>query len=248
VKLLLVEKRLENDVNELKSSDDEDSNVEDKNVQNLGDQTFNIEPTKDVEVTEVEDSSKNLPIIQGSMDMFESQDYILPSDEEFPDAAEQVKNYDVKNYKNPKSSAVIGMKPPSKYQTGKFKPTVCSLNNRIIFVSTGALTYPHNPEKFSNNCGLSPACNIKWNKDTFISRVFIFGSVNHPKNDSEVWCCSHHNQGYQLQTQAITRKHFAGHRNKEQQDEDRKVGDETNPDVGVDGITIKQSKASTEKK
>ena len=231
----------ENEVNELKSSDDEDSTVEDKNVQNLGDQTFNIEPTKDVEVTEVEDSSKNLPSIQeGSMDMFESQDYILPSDEEFPDAAEQVKNYDVKNYKNPKSSAVIGMKPPSKYQTGKFKPTVCSLNNRIIFVSTGALKYPHNPEKFSNNCGLSPTCNIKWNEDTIISRVFIFGSVNHPKNESEVWCCSHHNQasleGYKLQTQAITRKHFAGYRNKEQQAEDREVGDETNPDVGVDGI------------
>ena len=41
-------------------------------------------------------------------------------------------------------------------------------------------------------CNLMPHSHIKWNVGDPITRVFIFSSPSHPKNDQEVWCCLHH--------------------------------------------------------
>ena len=170
--------------------------------------TYCIEP----EVTQVVSSDEEeTPDTQ--KDLFESQDLILPSDEEFPDDTKEIKNHEVRNYRNPVSCLSTGMKTPAKYHNKEFKPVVTSLNNKVMFVSAGSIKTPHNDE-YSNSCGLSPACNIKWSPGTFISRVCIIGSVSHPFNNKEVWCCTHHNEasiaGVRLQTQLIGMKHRAG--------------------------------------
>ena len=158
----------------------------------------------------VSSDEENAPDTQ---DLLESEEFILPSDEEFPDDTKEIKNYEIRNYKNPKSCLATGMKIPAKYLSKEFKPSVTTLNNRVIFVSAGSLKTTHNDE-YKSGCGLSPACNIKWSVGTSISRVYIFGCVSHPYNNKEVWCCSHHNDasrdGVQLQTQHIAMKHRAG--------------------------------------
>jgi hypothetical protein len=116
-----------------------------------------------------------------------------------------VNGYEVNNYKEPKKFAGKDLKPPSKYYSGKFKPGICALNNQIVFISVGAHQMGNHYNRAA--CNLKPHCHIKWNKGDPITRVFIFSTPSHPKNNQEVWVCLHHGQAslsnVQLQVQTM---------------------------------------------
>ena len=183
----------------------------------------------------------------------DTQSMFLNSDEEFPDTNEYVNNYEIKNYKEPKYWVAQNVIAPVEYQKGNFKPTVVSLNNKIIFISAGSTKLPHDPKKSSNiHCGLSPHCNIEWSHTSFISRVFVFNSLLHPKNNKETWVCSHHNDasmsGVKLQTQNIQRRFRAGtglivrdenpeiNKDLDNEEKEEKSGKKVEKKSNVDGI------------
>lgn len=164
----------------------------------------------DEEIEDKNENTANKTFLVGSPDQFDS--IIFKSDEEFPDSHCQISNYEIQNYENPKTSAAKDLKPPSKYHTSIFKPSVCTLNNKAVFVSTGATKLGN---KYENaKCGLNPFCNIKWKKGDVIGRVFILETPCHPKNNDEAWVCQHHNQasldGFELQTQKLVRRSNRG--------------------------------------
>ena len=103
-----------------------------------------IEGKVNIDKSEIEiNSQRSCP--NSTQDMYADSEFSdLSSDEEFSLATEQVKNYNVKNY-NRKSNAANGMKAPAKYHHCKFKPTICTLNNNVVFISTGTNNFPHIP-------------------------------------------------------------------------------------------------------
>ena len=113
----------------------------------------------------------------------DSLNVIIHSDDEFPDETEAVNNFTVKNFYTPKHCASNGVKTPSKYVTDLFKPTVCTLDNMVVFVSIGGYVGKHKA-KFNSptRCMLSPICDIKWAAGDSFGRVLVLESPNHPKN------------------------------------------------------------------
>ena len=121
---------------------------------------------------------------------FMDDDIVLPSDEEFASEEFVVNGYDVSNYKDVRVGAGEGLVLPPKYYSGKFKPGITALNNQVIFAAAG--TYKMGNLFPGAGCNLKPHCRIKWNVGDFITRVFVFSSPSHPKNEQEVWVCLHH--------------------------------------------------------
>ena len=244
---LMKEKSLEDKISKLyiEDNEDEERKSNEEGTEAPKEQEENMKDSRDTSKDEdvvKHGGNKDWARVQAeSQDMFNDSEVILASDDEFPDFAERIDKYEIKNFKSPKYCATKGLKGPEKYSKGIFKPTPCTLNNRVIFISAGSTTVPHKPKSNYNSfCGLSPTCSIKWTAGTYIARVCIFETVNHPKNNKEVWCCSHHNQasmdGIQLQTQAIARRHSAGSGNNPQVKDDVTKDEEEEEVTGIKAL------------
>ena len=130
-------------------------------------------------------------------------EYIMPSgDEDFEDEYLRIGNVEIKNYYNPVDSVAKGLDPPAEFATDLFRPSVTSLNNKLIFCAKTTSEAFHNGGKKS--CGLEPACCISYEPGAKIGHVQVLQG-HHNKVGGDVWCCYHHVdasvKGVQLQIQ-----------------------------------------------
>ena len=201
--------------NEEGKSDDESD--DDSNV----DRDESMEDEEEVsvsnEVLDRGESCDNSEVGGGSQDIFESvveqeslnllnsEDVFLPSDEEFAEEQLHVRRTVVSNYSKKRESLSTNVEIPKNLvnEKDKFKASTVSLNNKLVFLATCLHEIPHRGDK--RICKLSPACNIFLENGDPIAKVKILVWEGMEVPAREIWCCAHHARasarGYGLQTQ-----------------------------------------------